>query len=838
MVPSQTEAALVSDKRGQSDALFPSVDPVCGAGHAPSDRAFDELTKLAASLTGAPTALVSLINPDRICFKAKIGFEPDHIPHSGSFCMHAVESSEPLIVEDAARDPRFCDSPYVTGPMNIRFYAGIPLVLEDGTRPGVLCVLDTRPRSMTPRLVESLQMVARQVSAQLSLRQAIADLKRESEARRQSEERFRAALAGSLDAFFLLQCIRNSNGEIENFRLTDVNDGALAMLRVERPSIVGRTLTEAFPMTRELGYFDRYVEAVKNGRSYIEERLARHKSIEGRTLQMQIVPLTDGIAITARDVTEQRRAMQAVRDSEERFNLAVRGSSDGIWDWDVKSGGLWVSARYMELTCRDPVAQVIPIESWERDLHPEDHDRVMATLTDHLNRKGPYDNEYRLRVGPETYRWFRARGQALWDEQGKPVRMAGSLSDIEARKRAEELLDVARRQAEAANEAKSEFLANMSHEIRTPMTAILGYADLLQETGEAAPNPGMRSEIVETVRRNGEHLMAIINDILDLSKIEAGKMTIERRDCSPVTILHEVVSTMKDRAETRGLYLGLIENNLPAAINTDPTRLRQILINLLGNAIKFTHKGSVVVAARGFDSDQGPRLCFAVTDTGIGIEPRHLSSLFVPFNQADSSMSRRFGGTGLGLVISRRLAQALGGDITVVSTPRVGSTFTLEIAATPAQMVESPAETTAPESSRRLVTGRSDAATSRGLHVLLAEDGEDNRRLFLHYLRKAGITVHAVENGKQAVELFRQVPAPVFDAILMDMQMPELDGYAATRVLRELGCTVPIIALTAHAMAGDRERCLAAGCDDYLSKPVDSIKLVERCQHWSAARAA
>lgn len=818
--------AVLPDPTSQNEARRIDSLRRCTILGTPAEQAYDDLTKLAASIAGAPIAVVSLIYPDRIWFKSRVGVETDSIPHEDSFCMHAVASEEPLIVGDAMQDPRFCNLPGVKGPPHVRFYAGVPLVLDDGTRPGVLCVLDTRPRSMTPHLIESLRMVARQVSAHLSLRKAIADLRIESEAKRQNEERYRAALAGSLDAFFLLRCVRDDSGQIADFEFIDTNAQALMMLRMREEDIIGRRLGEVFPQSRELGYFQRYVDAVHSGRSFQEERTGRHKAIEGRLLQMQIVPLKDGVAITARDVTEQRDAMRAIRESEERFDLAVRGSSDGIWDWDVPSGRLWVSARYMELTWREARSQVIPIQSWEADLHPDDRDRVLKTLADHLAQKGPYDNEYRLRVAPGEYRWFRARGQALWDSSGNAVRMAGSLSDIEARKQAEQALEIARNEAEAANRAKSEFLANMSHEIRTPMTAILGYADLLREDPDASTDVGGRSEILNTIQRNGEHLLTVINDILDLSKIEAGRMSIEWRPASPVQILEEVCGTMRHRAVDKGLSLNVEVGRIPEFILTDATRLRQILINLIGNAIKFTREGTVTVLMDHIDSPRSPRLRIRVIDTGIGIAPDRLGQLFTPFGQADSSMARRFGGTGLGLVISRRLAQALGGDMTVHSTPGLGSTFTAEVGAFAADESVVPREAPSRGAERATVT-------RSGLRILLAEDGVDNRRLLVHLLRRAGHTVEAVENGRDAVDRISRSSGASFDVVLMDMQMPDMDGYAATEELRRRGCTLPIIALTAHAMSGDRQRCLASGCDDYLTKPVESVRLLEVCTRWA-----
>ncbi|MBN2022326.1 MAG: response regulator [Pirellulales bacterium] len=372
----------------------------------------------------------------------------------------------------------------------------------------------------------------------------------------------------------------------------------------------------------------------------------------------------------------------------------------------------------------------------------------------------------------------------------------------------------------AATQAKTEFLANMSHEIRTPLTAILGYADLLCEEGLPETK---RHAHVQTIRRNGEILLQLINDILDLSKVEAGKTALEQVDCSPWQILEEVDDLMRSRAEAKGLRLE-IEGRfpLPETICTDSNRLRQILVNLVGNAVKFTTTGHVRVEMA-LDEPEGgkPALRVDVSDTGIGMTPEATARLFQPFTQADSTTTRRFGGTGLGLAISKRLAEALGGGIRVESQPDRGSTFTLSI--DPGKLdgvprINGPSRPTAKTPSRPA------AAAPQGLlRGLLAEDGIDNQRLISILLEKAGLDVDVAENGRVALERVAEAADEdrPYDLILMDMQMPALDGYNATRMLRQLGWDGPIVALTASAMQRDRDKCLAAGCNGYHTKPIN-----------------
>jgi CheY-like chemotaxis protein/signal transduction histidine kinase/HPt (histidine-containing phosphotransfer) domain-containing protein len=401
---------------------------------------------------------------------------------------------------------------------------------------------------------------------------------------------------------------------------------------------------------------------------------------------------------------------------------------------------------------------------------------------------------------------------------------------------ANKALEESNRIAESATRAKSEFLANMSHEIRTPMTAIMGYADILVRDKGFKEAPEHWRKALEIIKRNGEHLLRLLNDILDLSKVETGKLQIELVSSSPSQVVADVVSLMCIRADAKGLKL-ITEfvSPLPETILTDPLRLRQILVNLVGNAIKFTKSGEVRITVRFVSGSVPKQLVFDVTDTGIGMEQRQIMNIFRPFSQLDSSASREFGGTGLGLAISKRLVEAMNGRIEVHSKPGEGSTFSVIIDPGPVDGI-----CMVPQSRETAIQPQSAETThdagSIDLHgrILFAEDGLDNQQLVRLLLEKAGANVTTCENGLLAVEaaMASKEAGQPFDMIIMDMQMPVMDGYIATRQLREKGYTGPIIALTANAMIEDRQKCIDAGCDDYFAKPFDRnqiLNAIARC---------
>ena len=562
-------------------------------------------------------------------------------------------------------------------------------------------------------------------------------------------------------------------------------------------------------------------EAMRSGSNFFEWK---HMKVNGQEFSASVlltrieVKNTLMLQATVRDITQQKKAEEQIAVFRKFAESSGQALGMATLDGQITYANPTL-CRLLEAKSPEELLGQKFGSYYQKDLQRKLQDEVIPAVM----RNGQWTGELALsnkgRITPTFESFFLIR-----DEAGKPLLLADIMTDISDRKRAEQELLKAKEAAESANQAKSEFLANMSHEIRTPMTAILGYSDLLADTDLTAAE---RDSHLAIVRRNGEHLLTLINDILDLSKIEAGRFSVECQPVDLLSVIADVASMMRVRADQNGTTLSTrFAKKLPEAILTDEPRLRQMIINLAGNAVKFTENGSVRIAV-GFLpnwNNNGPAVEIRVIDTGIGISPDKLPHLFDAFVQVDASTSRKYGGTGLGLAICRHIAILLGGELTVQSIPGAGSVFTVILPTGPLEgvkMLNSPTEAVHKISSQ---TDTPQQEHLDDLHILLAEDGIDNQNLISYLLRKAGAHVTIADNGILAVQ---EASEQSFDVILMDMQMPEMDGYRATRTLRKSGYSGPIMALTAHAMSSDRKECLDAGCDDYMTKPIVPDRLIQ-----------
>ena len=523
------------------------------------------------------------------------------------------------------------------------------------------------------------------------------------------------------------------------------------------------------------------------------------------------------ILVIAHDITDLIRMQTQVEASERQLRSVMDATGEGVWDWDIVTGRLRHNRRWNELLGFPPEQLEATVDQFLALLLEEERDELMGIIGECLAGGGAYRHEHHMRRLDGEIIWVMDRGDVVErDADGKPLRMAGSVADVTPRKLAEEALRAAKEAAEQASHAKSEFLANMSHEIRTPMHGIIGMTELVMETGLTRE----QKEMLEVVRQSSQALLGILNDILDLSKIEAGKLEIEQIEFAPQSEFNAMLALLRQQAEAKDLTFTVeVDEQLSGMLIGDPVRLRQILFNLVNNAIKFTERGGVAVNIQATDMEADRlTLNFTVSDTGIGISPDKQAAIFEAFSQADNSTTRRYGGTGLGLAICRQLAALMEGEIGLESEPGQGSRFHLAVSLQRGQAAAPAAR----------IAAENDPTTHHSLRILLVEDNAVNQKLASLILSKGQHDFEIAGDGLAAVDAWERGH---FDLVLMDIQMPVMGGEDATRRIRHLEREAgkprtPIIALTANAMQGDRERFLEAGMDDYIAKPFKTEELL------------
>jgi PAS domain S-box-containing protein len=763
----------------------------------------DRSAFLAKQLLDAKDAGVILVNEGRIWRStSRAATTLDDAPGARL----VLATGEPLWVSDCRLDPRFADNVNVVGPPFARFYAAAPIRLPDGSIAGVICATGPTPKDFDAVQLACLAHLADSLADEWSRAQA-ARASRDAAAERDNA---RSTLAELIRALPLSVVMTD-----KDLRVAACSQIWADALHLDHKDVHGRSVFEIAG-----GFYNRwadpFAQALK-GESFRGQRV-KIPQPDGsiQFLQCEVTPWTDsggdvaGIIVAADDVTPLVEAMKALERNEARLNMALSLTDVHVFELDYRRRELFKAGAEDTFFMRPQTYEDLYQDA---KVTVDDRDRAMVEelWRRHIEDGEPYRGQYRIKRTDGQEVWVEGTADYKTDAQGRSVSLLGAIRNITDQKLAEQAFIRAKEEAEAANVAKSTFLATMSHEIRTPLNGVLGMAQVLASE-DLSP---AQQERVRIIQQSGQSLLAILNDLLDLAKIEAGKLTLEEAEFSLDELArgaHGAFSAIAEQKDLRfhmeiapaaqGVYLG------------DSTRVRQILYNLISNALKFTETGGIDVAVTAAD----PGLVLTVRDTGIGIPADRLDQLFEKFEQADTSTTRKFGGTGLGLSICRDLSSLMGGSIKVESTPGEGATFTVNL---PLPRVANPTK----------VDGR-DAAVSTDigertdqtvLRVLAAEDNAVNQLVLKTMLEQAGISPTIVGDGKAAVDAWA---SQGWDLVLMDVQMPVMDGIAATRAIRAHEASLgrprtPILALTANAMTHHVAEYLAADMDGFVAKPIE-----------------
>uniref|UniRef100_B8HP17 histidine kinase n=1 Tax=Cyanothece sp. (strain PCC 7425 / ATCC 29141) TaxID=395961 RepID=B8HP17_CYAP4 len=778
---------------------------VAGTATATGANFFRELARCTATALKVPYVLVT----ERIgnCLETlgfwaegmlqpKLNYEISQTPcevslREGSLCqVRGVKEAFP-------NDPHLIE-------MQADGYLGVALKDAQGQAIGNLCILDRQPLRHVELAEQILQVFAARAGVELERQQAELEVRQ--------TQRFLDSIIENLPNMVFVK-------DAQFLRFVRFNKAGEELLGYVREDLLGKNDYDFFP-AQEADFFvskDREVLATGNLLDIAEEQI-QTRTGETRLLHTKKIPILNDagqpqyLLGISEDITEYRQAELALRESETRLRLALEVSQAIAWERDLEADLVYFTGA-MTL----PVPATLSFAELLGLIHPLDREAFQRAHQTAIANRGSFQIEHRIRVADaaQTWRWYQVQASVITDANNQPIRLIGMSFDISDRKQAEAELLQAKETAEAATRAKGDFLATMSHEIRTPMNAVIGMTGLLLNT----PLSPEQRQYGETIRNAGESLLSVINDILDFSRIESGHLDLEEHPFELPHCVAEVIDLLANRAVEKSLHLEVqIDPGVPAVIVADSARLRQILVNLVANALKFTDQGEVMIRVKSVavsPDGQQQTLEFSVQDTGIGIAPKQLEHLFQPFSQVDSSSTRRYGGSGLGLVISKRLCERMGGQIRVQSRAGVGSTFSftlpVRVSLTPIMpRIDPPSLTSQPWDSS--------FALRYPLKILVAEDNTTNQQVIRLMLQQLGYAADLVANGQEAIQALNQQP---YDLLFMDLQMPIMDGLSATRQIRQsMGPDPWIIGLSANAFADTQAEAFVAGMNDYLTKPL------------------
>lgn len=791
------------------------------AENAAGRDAFDRLTAVACAAFDAPQAMVSVLDEDRAVFRASVGPGPVSVPRMESVS-HLLASMGPeavLVVEDTLTNPDYCRHPMVAGEPGVRFFAGATVCDRGGTPVGAIGVMDVKPRpAPTAAQMQLLRELAGLAGQLLEHAEAVRQETARLETLRLAEDmvgvgrwRYEAA-TGAV------------TWSDEIYRIHGVAPGAFAP-----------TLEDVFGHyhVEDRGEIRRMVErALRTGEGYsFKLRLVGRDAVE-RVVAAEGATEKDAtgriVALfgVLQDVTDRERLLRSAQINERRYRLLAENVGDVITRVKMDGSSKYISPAIQQLlgwTYEEMSGQSTDY------VHPEDRHLVLGAIEQAVKTGQPTRLEHRAVHRQGHTVWVESAFKALRDKHGQVDDVVVVIRDMTQRKMLEDEVIEAKERAEKAAQAKSEFLANMSHELRTPLTSVIGFSGLLHAS-EALPDE--ERVYVERIATASEALLGVINDILDYSKLEANAIEMDPEPFQVAALVDGAAAIVEAQCLGKGLSLKVVvDAAMPAVLTGDAGRLRQVMLNFLSNAVKFTGKGGVTLRVGGRPEGDGRwRMRVAVTDTGIGIPAEKIDQLFERFTQADASTTRVYGGTGLGLAISRRLIEIMGGEIGVDSRPGEGATFWFETPLAQGGVVG------------RLARGDEALPTPGAMaagRILMADDAPGNRELVSAILRGLGLEIDTVCDGAEAVHAMQ---SGAYDLVLMDVHMPVMDGLAATQEIRRMQAgtprRTPILALTANVQADQVARCLDAGMDGHLAKPIQISELAGALAHWLAGGEA
>ena len=784
-----------------------------------SEEEYDNITKLASSICNVPIALISLIDEKRQWFKSKIGLGVEETAREISFCQHAIMKDDIYEVKNALKDDEFRTNPLVTGDPNIRFYAGAPLTTPDGYNIGTLCVIDTKKNELSPEQKNALQLLAKQVIALFRLRVKNNHLKIE---------------VSSLfnETFFNLSndylCIIDSTGHFVKTspRFNEV-------LGYSEEELYSQPFVN-FISKNDLEYTEEALKDIFNGvevNNFINRYVKKDGSEIILSWNASFNSDTNLIYASARDVTEDHRQFNELTELNGLQNSILDGTDYAI-TYTNTSGVIKkinkAALRLLEYEKDEVIDLLTPatfhdneevlkkskLLSKELKVDVQPGFTTIIVKTRLTQKADSSEWIYISKSGKKTPVWLSVT--CIRDKQNNVLGYLMIAQDYSKKKELDNQLLKAIELAENAVKTKDNFLANMSHEIRTPMNAMIGFTNLLLQSNPTSE----QREYIGNVKEAGDNLMVIINDILDLSKIESGKLTIDKYPFDLEKTIKHVYNLLKVKADEKQLHFKLeLDKNIPKFIKGDKGRINQIIMNLAGNAIKFTQKGEVKISTHLIEkTNKKATLKFAISDTGIGISEDKINTIFNRFSQGEENTSRRFGGTGLGLNICKQLVELQEGELFVKSTLGKGSEFYFNLT------FDIQEESIKSSQEKNIDVPNEQKNTN--LKVLLCEDNLMNQRLTEIVVKNFGFEIDITENGEEGIKLLKTNP---YDVILMDLQMPILDGYQATKFIRqEMKSNIPIIAMTAHSMVSEEEKCLELGMNGYVPKPFTKENLFNK----------